>query len=97
VAVLIGKSVQVERLQTLLRSRVAQMTLAREAGEVATRLTDGALHPARIAKELAKSFYKDLAAAGFEPGQIIEAASEIITQITSEIGRHKKRMAREHK
>jgi L-methionine (R)-S-oxide reductase len=97
VAALIGKSVQVERLQTLLRSRVAQMTLAREAGEVATRLTDGALHPARIAKELAKSFYKDLAAAGFEPGQIIEAASEIITQITSEIGRHKKRMAREHK
>jgi hypothetical protein len=43
---------------------------------------------------LAKSFFKDLSAAGFEPGQIIEAASEIITLVSSDIARYKKRLAR---
>jgi len=67
-AMLIGKSIQVDRLQTLLRSRIAQLTLARQEPEVATSLTDGSLPPARLAKVLAKAFYKDLAAAGFGPG-----------------------------
>lgn len=95
VALLVGKSVQVDRLQTLLRSRVAQLTVARQEPGIATSLTDGALPPARLAKVLAKAFYKDLAAAGFGPGQIIEAATEIIGQISGDIGRHKTRMARE--
>ena len=94
VATLIGKSVQVERLQTLIRSRVAQLSLAREGKEVSARLTDGTLAPARVAKLLAKSFFKDMAAAGFEPGQIIEAASEIITLVSTDIARLKKRMTR---
>ncbi|TMH08923.1 MAG: GAF domain-containing protein [Betaproteobacteria bacterium] len=94
VATLIGKSVQVERLQTLIRSRVAQLSLAREGKEVSARLTDGTLAPARVAKLLAKSFFKDMAAAGFEPGQIIEAASEIITLVSTDIARFKKRMTR---
>lgn len=93
VAALIGKSVQAERLETLLRSRVAQLTLAREEKAVANRLTDGAMPPSRLAKMLAKAFYQDLAAAGFESGQIIEAASEIITQISGDIARAKKRIA----
>jgi L-methionine (R)-S-oxide reductase len=94
VAILIGKSIQVQRLQTLIQSRVAQATLAREEKEVVARLTDGTLPPARLAKMLAKSFFKDLSAAGFEPGQIIEAASEIITLVSSDIARYKKRLAR---
>ena len=94
VAALIGKSIQVERLQTLLRSRIAQMSLVREGKNVSQNLTDGTLPPSRLAKMLAKSFYKDLADAGFEPGQIIEAASEIITQITTDIERFGKRLAR---
>ena len=93
-AMLIGKSVQVDRLQTLLRSRIAQLTLARQEPEVAASLTDGGLPPARLAKVLAKAFYKDLAAAGFGPGQIIEAATEIIGQISGDIARHKTRLAR---
>lgn len=96
VAALIGKSIQVERLQTLLRSRIAQMTLVREEKEVVGRLTGGTLPPSRLAKLLAKSFYKDLASAGFEPGQIIDAAGEIITQITTDIERFGKRLARKN-
>jgi L-methionine (R)-S-oxide reductase len=95
VATLIGKSVQVVRLQTLVRSRVAQLTLARQEKEVALSLTNGSLPPARLAKMLAKAFYKDLAAAGFNAGQIVEAASEIIAQISTDVVRHKTRITRE--
>lgn len=94
VAALTGQAIQVERLQTLLRSRIAQLTLAREKKNVIGSLTDGTLPPSRLAKLLARSFYKDLADAGFEPGQIVEAASEIIAQITTDITRFGKRMAR---
>lgn len=95
VAALIGRSVQVEWLRKLVRSRIAQATLAREGREATHRLTDGSLPPSRLAKMLAKSFYKDLAAAGFSSGQIIEAASEIIGQISGDLSRHKKRLERE--
>lgn len=95
VAALIGRSVQVEWLRKLVRSRIAQVTLTREGEQAALRLTDGSLPPSRLAKLLAKSFYKDLAAAGFSSGQIIEAASEIIGQISGDLTRHKKRIERE--
>lgn len=94
VAALIGKSVQVERLQTLLRSRVAHLSLAREEKDVAARITDGSVPSARVAKLLAKSFFRDLSSAGFEPAQIIEAASEIITLISGDIRRYRKRAER---
>ena len=96
-ATLIGKSVQVERLQTLIRSRVAQVSLAKEEKEVVARLTDGSVPPARVAKLLAKSFFRDLASAGFDPGQIIEAASEIIMLVSNDIHRYKKRLEKRTK
>lgn len=91
VATLIGKSVQVERLQTLLRSRVAHASLARQEQAVTTQLTDGTAPPARLAKLLAKSFFRDLSAAGFEPGQIIDAASEIVALVSADLGRFRRR------
>jgi GAF domain-containing protein len=92
---LIGKSVQVDRMQLLLRSRIAQMAAAKAEKQVAEHLTAGVMPPSRVAKLLAKSFYRDLAAAGFEPGQIIEAASEIIAQISGDVSRAKKRLAKD--
>ncbi|MGE5339096.1 MAG: GAF domain-containing protein [Gemmatimonadota bacterium] len=97
VAALIGKSVQVERLQTLIRSRVAHLSLAREEKEAVARLTDGSVPPDRVAKLLAKSFFRDLSSAGFEPSQIIEAASEIIALISTDIRRFRRRAERESK
>ncbi len=97
VATLIGKSVQVDRLQTLIRSRAAHASLAKEEKEVVARLTDGTAPPARVAKLLAKSFFRDLAAAGFEPGQIIEAASEIIALVSSDINRYRRHTERRAK
>jgi hypothetical protein len=49
------------------------------------RYEDCALPLARLAKKLARPLCKDLAAAGFGPGQIIEAATEIIGQISGGI------------
>jgi GAF domain-containing protein len=95
VAALIGKSVQVERLQALVRSRVAQASLVRQEQDVARQLTGGTTPPARVAKILAKSFFKDLRAAGFEPGQIIDAASEIISLVSRDIGRYRRRISRD--
>ena len=97
VAALIAKSVQVERLQTLVRSRLAHATLAREQKAVVTRLTDGSVPPARLAKMLAKSFFRDLSAAGFEADQIIEAASEIIALVSEDIRRYRRHTARHAK
>lgn len=94
VAALIGKSIQVERLQTLLRSRVAHLSLAREEKDVAARITDGTVPTARVAKLLAKSFFRDLSSAGFEPAQIIDAASEIITLISGDIRRYRRHAER---
>ncbi len=93
---LIGKSVQVDRMQMLLRSRIAQFTLAKSEKEVASQLIVGAMPPSRVAKLLAKSFYRDLAAAGFESGQIIEAASEIIALISTDVTRAKKHLAKDN-
>jgi L-methionine (R)-S-oxide reductase len=93
-AAMVGKSVQVERLQTLLRSRVAHMALAQGERAVASQMIGQSPHPARVAKLLAKSFYKDLSAAGFEPGQIIDAASEIIEHVTHDVTRYRKRFER---
>jgi GAF domain-containing protein len=94
VAALVGKCVQVARLQTLLGSRLAQASLAREEKEVVARLTEGTVPPARVAKLLAKSFFRDLAAAGFEPGQIIDAASEIIDLVSKDINRYRRHAER---
>jgi GAF domain-containing protein len=95
VAALISRSVQVEWLRKLVRSRIAQTAVARQGEQAVLRLTDGSVPPSRLAKMLAKSFYKDMAAAGFSSGQIIEAASEIIGQISGGLARHKKRLERE--
>jgi len=93
VAALIGKSVQVERLQTLIRSRVAPMSLAKEEKRVVAQSTEGAVPPARVAKPLAKSLFRDLAAAGSEPGQTIEAASAIIALVSTDRRRYQRRTA----
>jgi hypothetical protein len=57
---------------------------------------DGTVLTARVAKLLAKSFFKDLASPCFDPGQIVETAFEIIT-LESNVGRYKGRTERKIK
>ena len=90
-ALFIGKSVQVIQLQRLLASRFAQMALLREANEpvhVHAEQGSSALpartayqNPEDVARILARSFYKEMTKAGFDPGQIVSAATELIGQL----------------
>lgn len=91
-ALLIGKAVQLRQLRGILASRFTQLALARE-------LQGGAAlaayqKPDHVARLLARSFYREMARAGFDPGQIVQAASEIIEQLNGNLARHHAREAR---
>lgn len=96
VALFIGKSIQVIQIQNILNSRFAQMALVKEASEHPEKSLGTTLQNTdQVAKILAKSFYKEMTKAGFGSGQIINAASEIIEQLSGGLQRHKKRRTRE--
>jgi hypothetical protein len=44
---------------------------------------------------VAKSFFREMTRAGFDAGQIIGAASEIISQLSTTLNRHGKRRDRQ--
>jgi len=73
----------------LLRSRYLQAAVAREA-EPATAGSLDAIgnDPVRISKLLAKSFYKEMAAAGFGSDHIITATTEIISLLNENLGKN---------
>ena len=51
-------------------------------------------NPEKVSKLLAKSFYKEMSKLGFQANHIIYAASEIITQLSISLEKHKKRIER---
>lgn len=95
IARVLATAEQVVRLERLLQSRVAQLSLARAQAEAPGPIFGGDLPASRVAKMLAKSFYRDLSSAGFEPPQIVEAASEIIGLISGSLARHRRRLGGE--
>jgi len=95
-ALFIGKSIQAAQLQAVLRSRFAQLALAQSAGRsLGDALALSSQNPNRVARILAKSFYRELNSAGFSVRQIIDAASEIISEVSASLKRHKKRQLRD--
>ena len=87
-ALFIGKSIQVQQLQHLLRSRFAQMALVQEARErVGDSVRLAYRNPGDVAKILARSFFSEMTKAGFESGQIVSAASELIEQLNRRLQR----------
>jgi GAF domain-containing protein len=82
IALFIGKSVQVQQLQRLLDSRFAQLALLQEArDQVQDKVRLAYRNPEDAAKILARSFFKEMTKAGFESGQIVSAATELIEQL----------------
>jgi len=96
IALFIGKSIQVLQLQSILNSRFTQLALMQEVQEkVSGAIASTAYqNPDQVAKILAKSLFKEMTRAGFASAQIISAASEIITQLNSNLQRHSERAAR---
>jgi GAF domain-containing protein len=82
IALFIGKSIQVQQLQRLLDSRFAQLALLQEArDQVQDKVRLAYRNPEDAAKILARSFFKEMTKAGFESGQIVSAATELIEQL----------------
>ena len=89
IALFAGKTVQVGQLQGILASRFAQLALL----QAAPASPAGYQQPDRIARLLARSFYREMAKAGFSTGQVVQAASEIIDQLNGNLARHGRRAA----
>jgi L-methionine (R)-S-oxide reductase len=86
VALVIAKLVQVIQLQNILNSRFAQIALAQS---VNSATVDPSMipvhHQNRIAKIVAKSFYREMKKAGLGPNQIIITASEILSELSESL------------
>ncbi len=94
-ALVVGRLIQTMRLSRVLDSRFTQMALTLEGRGDSHSMTSLTAHePERVAKMLAKAFYKEMHHCGFTPNQIIHAAGEIISELTGSLNRHKQRIAR---
>lgn len=92
-ALLAGRAIQLARLGRLLDSRLAQMAFALEGNKDACSVVALSAHePDRVAGMLARAFYKEMRHCGFSPNQIIHAAGEILSELTSSLNRHKRRI-----
>jgi signal transduction protein with GAF and PtsI domain len=95
VALLLGKSIQVTQLQNLLGSRYAQYTVAKGAKHTVREAITAVSHdPGKLAKLLAKSFYREMTRAGLTSTHIMAAASEILAQLHGSLARHRRRQKR---
>lgn len=89
---IITKSIQVIRLQQLLRSRFSQLALIKSGDvHVSDILTMVMHHPNQTARILARSFYREMLSAGFSFNQIIFAATEVISELSSSVRKHGQR------
>ena len=89
---LITKSIQVIQLQHLLRSNFTQLSLLRTNEDSVRDILSGAIHnPNQIARMLAKSFYREMINAGFSFNQILFAATEVISQLSASVRKHRSR------
>lgn len=94
VALFIGKAIQVQQLQRLLDSRFAQLALLLHAGPPGAPSARTAYrNPEDVARILARSFFREMTKVGFEPPQIVGAASELIGQLNLQLQQEKKRKA----
>ncbi len=91
-ALFIGKSIQTIQLQNILNSRFAQLAVARQVASSGGPLSSAVGNPDKVARIIAKSFYKEMIRAGFGPAQIIHVASDLISQLNSQLQRHNKRL-----
>lgn len=85
----IGKSIQTLQLENLLKSKFAIAALAKSE----TQASPGTFtqEPERVAKILAKSFFREMKNAGMGPDHILKAATEIIGMLSETLNKHKKR------
>lgn len=93
VSLLVGKSIQVIETQKILHSRFVQFSLAQETKAlVSNSVAPFCQDPEKLVKIVAKTFYREMTSAGFDPRHIVNAATEIISLLNQTVKKHKKRM-----
>lgn len=93
---MIGQSIHTFQLQKLVDSRVLQMAVLQEQREHSSAFGQPiSPDPARLAKVVARNFYRDLTNAGFGPNAVIAVASEVLSTLHSTLAKHKERRERE--
>jgi L-methionine (R)-S-oxide reductase len=97
-AVLVGRSIHQLRLQGMLDSSFAQMAMTLEGvTDAGAFMSLSTQEPRKVAKILAKAFYKEMDRCGFTFNQILHAAGDIISELTLNLNRHKQRRKRTDK
>jgi L-methionine (R)-S-oxide reductase len=92
VAWLVGQALHAGHLERVLDSRFAQIALLQEAGQALGACTLAGERPEQMARLLAKSFYREMFRLGFQPRQIIGAATEIISQLSINLKKYNARL-----
>lgn len=92
----VGKSIHVVQLQNLLNSRFLQHAIAVDArSSGVTSPPSINPDPAKLAKIVAKTVYRELTDAGFSPPDILRTATEVIHLFNQSLEKHKRRVERE--
>lgn len=95
-ALFTGKSIQVFELQCLSESRLRQMAaLLDQRRQDATVCRAIAPDPARLARLVARNFYRELSQARFGPAAIIAVATEVLALLHENLDKHRARAARQ--
>jgi putative methionine-R-sulfoxide reductase with GAF domain len=94
-ALFVGTSIQVFQLQRLAESRLLQMAQLLDRRENGAGAAPICPDPGRLAKLVAKNFYRELAAAGFGPSAIISVSSQVLSELNENLGRHRSRLERQ--
>lgn len=95
-ALFVGKSIHIAQLKMITRSKFVELAVARDLAEkeVEKTLTVNP-NPTKLAKIVAKSFFKELTHAGFGANQVITIATEVLNLLQDSLDRHKKRRERD--
>jgi hypothetical protein len=89
------RAVEADRMQKVLASRFAQIAVKRSSDQtIGDMVARSIQNPAQLSRMLAKSFYREMAHAGFDFNQIIGAATEIISELTGSVRKYNDRKPR---
>jgi len=96
----LGFAIETQSLRQLLASRYATIALSRDGqhdgvghGALDVNVLAAVTHPEKVARIIARSFYKDLRRAGFETKQILVVATELIDSLNIALRRTKAKTA----
>jgi signal transduction protein with GAF and PtsI domain len=88
-----AQSIQIVNLQGMLKSRFVAMAVTRELVEIQSdNLIAVHPYPPKLAKIVAKAFFKELTQAGFGTHQVIEIANEVLSLLQKTLNKHKNRL-----